>query len=328
MSAPLVGLGLLVALVGVSVVAGRQGVSPRVAAGAYAVSLLGWGLIPVVWLACLGGSLGSALAGARTSDGGCPLGLDHLQWQLLGFVPAAVVLGVLVARWSRGAVAARRAEMRGGTLDSAVRRPTRNGEVWVIPSSKPVAFAAGLWRPRAVVSSGLLAPLGKHERRAVCEHEAAHVRLGHSRLLLLCGAVAASYGRLGPVRQAWGGLRRELEAAADDEAASVVGSEVLVSALMQVALMASVSPRATAASFGDPEHLRYRLARLGNGDTVATGPTVAAGLSAAVASSAMAAVACLLAGAPATLLGVAACLGPIAVFGLRPTWAWRRTRRR
>jgi Zn-dependent protease with chaperone function len=317
------GAGLFALLIALGAVAGRsRGASPRVAAGAHLVSLLGWGLVPVLWLACLGASLGSYLAGVRTSDGGCLLGFDRLEWQLLGLLPAAAVLGVVAWRSLRAAGAVRRAEMCRAVRAAAVRRPTHSGEVWIVASPRPVAFAAGLFRPRAVISSGLLAPLEEAERRAVCEHEAAHVRLGHPRLLLVGAAVAAAYGRFGPVRRAWAGLRRELEAAADDEAAAVVGAEAVAAALVRVALMAGVTARAGAAAFGDAEHLCYRLARLQGSCPVEVAPSVLVGLAAVVAGSAIALSGCLLAGAPASLLGVGTCLGAIAVVALRPAWRW------
>jgi hypothetical protein len=327
-SATLVGLGFFGVLVALPLLAGRRGgVSPRVAAGAHVVSLLGWALLPAVWLGCLGSALGSWLAGIRAAGGGCLLGLDHGQWQLLGYVPGALVLGVLVWHGLHHVAAARRAEMRGVALSGSLRRPTSAGEVWVVPSERPTAFAAGLWRCRAVVSSGMLAPLEAAERQAVCEHEAAHVRLGHPRLLVVCGAVAAAYGRFPPVRRAWDGLRRELEAAADDEAARVVGTEALLTALVHVAMLFGRElPGAVAAGFGGAEHLRWRIARLEHPGSTEPWPTALVGTAAAATGAAMALVACVLAGAPASILGIFACVGVVAVVGLRPTWAWGRHR--
>ncbi|MDA8317292.1 MAG: M56 family metallopeptidase [Actinomycetota bacterium] len=323
MSAPVVGLGFFAVLVGLSVLAGRRGgASPRAAAGAHLVSLLGWALLPAVWLACAGSALGSWLGGIRTSGGNCLLGIDHGQWQLLGDLPGALVLGVLAFHGLRQAAAARRAEMRGLALSGSVRRPTSAGEVWVVPSEHPAAFASGLWRCRAVVTSGMLAPLAGPERRAVCEHEAAHVRLGHPRLLLVCGAIAAAYSRFPPVRQAWDALRRELEAAADDEAARVVGTETLVSALVHVATLMGRHTPAVAPGFGGAEHLRWRIARLERPGTPAPWPTAIVGTAAAATASAMALLACVLAGAPASVAGALACLAVVALVSVRPMWAW------
>ncbi len=327
MTGPAVGLGLFVVLVGLSALAGRRrGVSPRVAAGAHLVSLLGWALLPAVWLVCLGSALGSWLGGVRTSGGGCLLGLDRGQWQLVGFVPGAMVLGVLVFHGVRQVVVARHAEMRGLALAKAVRRPTSTGEVWVVPSQRPAAFASGLWRCRAVVTSGLLAALGRDERQAVCEHEAAHVRLGHPRVLMVCGAIAAAYGRFPPVRRAWEGLRRELEAAADDEAARVVGRAAVLSALCDAAVLVGSAVAPAAPGFLEAEHLRWRIARLEHPDASASWPTAVVAMAAAATASAMAVVACVLTGAPASAVGTSVCLVGVALIALRPTWAWGRHR--
>jgi Zn-dependent protease with chaperone function len=326
-STPAAGLGFFAVLVGLSVLVGRRGVVlPRVAAGAYLVSLLGWALLPAVWLACAGSALGSWLGGIRTPGGGCLLGIDHGQWQLLGYVPAALAAGVLIFHGLRHATAARRAEMRGIVLSGSVRRPTSAGEVWVVSSVRPAAFASGLWRCRAVVTSGLLAPLESAERQAVCEHEAAHVRLGHPRLLVVCGAIAAAYGRFPPVRRAWEGLRRELEASADDEAACVVGNDVLLSALVHaVALMGRDAP-GLAPGFMEAEHLRWRIARLEHPGLPTPWPTAVVGTAAVATASAMALAVCVLAGAPASIAGVLGCLAVVALVSLRPMWAWGRGR--
>ncbi|MDA8072853.1 MAG: M56 family metallopeptidase [Actinomycetota bacterium] len=323
MSGPAVGLGFFAVLLGLSVLAGRRGgVSPRVAAGAYLVSMLGWALLPAVWLACVGSALGSWLGGIQTSGGGCLFGLDHGQWQLLGDAPGALVLGVLVFHGIRQAAAARRTEMRGLALSRSVRRATSAGEVWVVPSGHLAAFASGLWRCRAVVTSGMLAPLEGAERQAVCEHEAAHVRLGHPRLLTVCGAIAAAYGRFPPVRRAWEGLRRELEAAADDEAARVVGTEALLSALIHVAMLVGHETPAVAPGFMGAEHLRWRIARLERPGSTAPWPTALVGSAAVATGIAMALVACVLAGAPASAVGASSCLAGVALIALRPLWAW------
>lgn len=323
MSAPAVGLGFFAVLVGLCVLTGyRDGVSPRVAAGAYLVSLLGWAMLPAVWLVCVGSALGTLLGGIRTSGGGCLLGVGHSQWQLLGYAPGALVVGVLVFHGVRQVTAARHAEMRGLAFSRSVRRSTIAGEVWVVPSERPAAFASGLWRCRAVVTSGMLAPLERVERQAVCEHEAAHVRLGHPRLLTICGAISAAYGRFPPVRRAWEGLRRQLEAAADDEAARVVGTGILVSALVHAALIAARDAPEISPGFMGAAHLQWRIARLEHAAVPARWRTAVVGTAATATAGAMAIVACVLTGASVSAIGVSACLAAVALFALRPTWAW------
>jgi len=311
------GAGLFGLLVAAGALARRaRGASPLAAAGAHLVSLLGWGILPVLWLACLGATLGSHLARLPARGGGCLAGLDHLEWQLLDLVPATLVLGVLVWRSVAAAGATRRIELRRGVRASSVRRPTRAGAVWIVPVSRPVAFAAGILRPRAVVSAGLLASLDAAQRQAVLTHEAAHVRLGHPRLLLLGGAVAAAYGRFGPVRSAWQGLRQAFEAAADDEAAAAAGTGVLVSAIRRLARSAG----AGTGRDGGAEEVHYRVARLRTARPVALAPSLLVGAFAVLVGLALALDACLLTGVPATSLRVGACFAVLAAVGLRPAW--------
>lgn len=329
MTVPVAGLGLLVLLVALPGVVGiGKGGSPRVAAGAHLVGLLGWGLVPVAALACVGATVGSWLAGLRAGGGGCLLGLERGQWLLMGYVPAAAAFAILLRQAVRSGVAARRVELRGLVLTGSKSCSTSGGtQVWIVPSERPAAFAGGWWHPRAAVTSGLLAPLDEAERRAVFEHEAAHVRFGHPRLLVAAGAVAAAYGRFPPVRRAWDGLRRELEAAADDEAARVVGAATVVSALVRVALAGTAAVGGTA-GFGGVEHLHYRIARLEQRRPVQPGSTAVVGVTTAGVAAVMAWTGCLLAGGHAPAVGVAVCATVAAATGLRPVWAWRRPRLR
>lgn len=182
-------LALLVAGVGVVVVVLTGGlsrlvetyprVSPRIAGGAYLVSLLSWVLFPVLWLACLGSGLGALIGGTGVA-GGCHVSAVLWSWALFASVPGALLLGALGFHLYRQVRVAGGTEARDGVLSRAVRRPTSAGDVWVVPSGRPAAFVSGWWRCRAIVTSGLLARLSRGEREAVCEHEVAHLRLGLS----------------------------------------------------------------------------------------------------------------------------------------------------
>jgi hypothetical protein len=195
-------LAILVALP--SFVGTRSGVSPRVAAAAYLVSLMGWGVLPAVWLACLTASLGSWLGGGGAPGKGCLMGFGRGQWELAGYGLAGAVLGLVAWKALRVAAATHRAQLRGLALAQSSACVVSGGTpVWVVGSDQPAAYTGGLCRPKAVVTTALLAPLEPAERRAVCEHEAAHLRLGHPRLLLAGASVAAAYGAFPPVRRAW-----------------------------------------------------------------------------------------------------------------------------
>lgn len=303
--------------------------SARLAAALHLVVLLGWAVLPVAALACLGQGFGATvahLAGEETarSQAACPTGPLTTPWQLAGL--GLGVLGVVpLARqgWTtlRSARRLERdlADCPPGSFHKVASRAGR--EVLVVESDERVALAGGLAHPKALVSTGLLAGLGEQERRAVIEHEAAHLRLGHPRALLLGGIVAGAWGALPPVRIAWSRLRAELEAAADDEAAAVVGPAALRSALARVGL---ATLGASAAGFGDPEHLRWRIRRLEAREArapLSVSATLLAGLGGLVVALAWSS--CALVSGTAALGGLAGCGAVVAAVATRPLWTTR-----
>lgn len=302
--------------------------SPRLLAASHLVSLVGWMFLPAGWLACAGLDIAGALT--RTTSAGCRVGASWFGiqagiWQLLGVGVVVLVVGPLVWQGLRALVFARRIELRGLAAAGARRRCLRGGgSVWVLPAAEPLAYAGGVLRPRAVVTTGLLDLLDPTEREAVLEHEGAHLRLGHPRLLLLGAAVARAYRFLPPVRRTWAGLRRELEAAADDEAARLVGVGPLLSALARVGLArATTIGPVSDAHFADPEHLRYRIRRLQQPQEPAPGVSVAVIALGALLAGAFAWCACTLIAPQPELPGLVACLGTFAAVGSRPLWTWR-----
>jgi len=156
----------------------------------------------------------------------------------------------------------------------------------------------------------------------VLAHEAAHVRLGHPRILLAGAVIGRSYRWLPPARLAWDRLRRDLEAAADDQAAAAAGTGPLLSALAKVAL-ATTPPAATApasAGFADPEDLRYRIRRLQAPPARSARSAVALSLAGAVLTGGLAAAACQLLHAGAAWPGLTGCLAAFGYLGWRPAW--------
>lgn len=324
----LVAVATLGLLAGLARLAERCAASrPRVSAAAGLVSLLGWGAVPVAWLACAGGGLDGWIGRLPAASRACHTASASAPWALVGYLPALGALGWLLGHGASLARAARRAELRGPALAAAVPRDAANGTVWVVPSRELAAYAGGLWRPRAILTSGLLAPLSAPERQAVCEHEAAHVRLGHPRLLLVAGAVAAAYGWLPPVRHAWDRLRRDLEAAADDAAVAVVGRTVLVSALARIALVTPAGPGphrgegpGLDAGAGAGGHLHYRLARLGSAPPARRVSAVALGSLAGLVALLLGWSLCLLGGADPSAATLGGCVGALWLLALRPAW--------
>lgn len=316
-------LGLLVGLARLaeSCAASR----PRVSAAAELVVLLGWAALPVAGLACVGGTLGAWIAHLPAAPRTCLAGLARTPWTVVGDLPAVGALGSVLWRGAQLARRARRAELRGPALAAAVPRDTANGTVWVLPAREPAAYAGGLLRPRAIVTSGLLAALPAAERQAVCEHEAAHVRLGHPRFLVVAGAVASAYGWLPPVRRAWDRLRRELEAVADDAALEAVGQAALLSALKRIALLVPASTRPDrgerpALGLDSGGHLRFRLTRLESAPPPPRASAARLGSLAGLVVGWLAWALCVLGGAHLSLGAFGACAGTLGLLALRPAW--------
>jgi Zn-dependent protease with chaperone function len=125
---------------------------------------------------------------------GCLVFVHELQSVPL----AALASGVLVAI---SALAFLRALRRAWREHRVLRRlPLRPADrmaiaaavdVYVLPSSRPLAFSFGLVRPRVVVSSALLSELSPAEQAAAIWHEAHHVR-HHEPLKCFIARLAAS----------------------------------------------------------------------------------------------------------------------------------------
>jgi hypothetical protein len=307
--------------------------APRLGAAFHLVVLLGWAVLPIAVLACLGqdlSTLAAALVGTKMATGAlaCPPGPLSTPWQLVGLGLGAVGVVPLVREGWRTLRALRRLDqdLAACPPGSLRRFATRSGtEVLVVQNGTNLAMAGGLRRPRALVSTGLLEGLGEGEQRAVLEHEAAHIRLGHARLLVIGAVVAGAWGTIPPVRLAWSQLKAELEAAADDEAAAVVGKATVRTALARVGLAVLAKP---AAGFGDPEHLRWRIRRLEEGSAPPPVPLRAsllvglAGLVAALAWSS-----CALFASTAAPDGLAGCALAVLAVAMRPLWSHQRRRR-
>jgi len=192
----------------------------------------------------------------------------------------------------------------------------------VVPSDRLAAYCGGLHRPQVVVTTGLLGLLEPAEQEAMLGHEAAHVRLGHPPILLFGAAIGRSYRWLPPARRAWDRLRRDIEAAADDEAAATAGAGPLLSALAKVAL--ATAPPAAApptAGFADPEDLRYRIRRLQAPPARSARCTLSLGLAGALLTAGLAAAACQLLHTGAVWSGLIPCLAAFGYLGWRPAWA-------
>lgn len=313
----LTGVAIAVA-VAVSLLGRGRAASPRLLAGLYLVGLAGLVLLPSAALSC---TLVGLVPATGVPSAGCVGAATRSWWPVAAAATGLLTLGPLVWHAAHILIATTRTTPSSAVLAGAERRRTcRRAVVWVLPSSQLAAHTCGTRHPRAIVTRGLLDLLGPAEQQAVCEHEAAHLRLGHPRLLLVAAPIARTYRFLPGVGWAFARLRRELEAAADDEAAAAVGAAPVLSALARVALARTTTTGGAAAGFAEAEHLRYRITRLQHPrptDRRAGALTALGGL-ALIAGFILAA--CALATGTTTALGVAACTIPLATLALRPVW--------
>jgi hypothetical protein len=227
--------------------------SPRIGAALDLLELIALAAAPVALLACL--------AGAGRDPG------LHGPFPGSGRVTTWSAL-VLAAGWgarilwsARSALRATR-RARPSELLSSVPTVRWDGiPVHVVPATEPLAFAVGPRRPSVVVSIGLLRILTPEERTAALAHEAAHVRRDHPWLLFVADVLAEALRPLPSAARAQRGLRRHLEAVADDEAVLAVGDPALVlRTIARVGLAGSPVPSGAPLASGDD--LRYRIHRL------------------------------------------------------------------
>jgi len=124
--------------------------------------------------------------------GALPRGEVHVQGVLLVSLVLFDLYAVVRAVGSiwRGAAAHRRIAAQMPVLEP---RLIAGAEVLVIPGAQPLAFCAGLLRPRVYVSTGALERLGEAELAAVIAHEAHHAARRDPLRLLVARAIGDAY---------------------------------------------------------------------------------------------------------------------------------------
>ncbi|MEU3416518.1 M56 family metallopeptidase [Streptomyces sp. NPDC006658] len=121
----------------------------------------------------------------------------------------------------------------------ADRRPAA-GDLCVIESPAPDAYALPGRPHRIVVTTAMLRSLGPAEREALFAHERAHNRAGHHYFLAAAELAAHCHPALRATR---GTIRFAAERAADEVAAEVTGDRRLIAtAIARAALAGSTSP--------------------------------------------------------------------------------------
>jgi Zn-dependent protease with chaperone function len=183
----------------------------------------------------------------------------------------AAFMGLAVWGWSaaRAARALLRSlrhlrEVRGCSRE--MRLPGERKAAWVIEGTAPCVMLAGVFRPRMVISRGVVAALSAEQLSAVIRHERAH---GLSRdnlkrlLVLLAPGIVPFLSGFGNLERAWA---KTSEWAADDRAAAgnTRRSLSLAAALVRVARLGSVAPAPVLATslMADGADLSERVDRL------------------------------------------------------------------
>ncbi len=196
--------------------------------------------------------------GLRETGGASLRGCGRLVWAIVtqpGARPAMslalLVLVVVPMLMACGIVSAWRSQSACRALSRRAR-----GAIVVVAAPESFAFTAGLFRPRVVVSQGLLASAHPAHRGVVLAHEEAH-RAGRHTLLLFITESMARALPLAPLRWASGTLRFALESLADDRAARETGDRELVAEA--VAGLALASAGAATAFEGDEVRRVRRL---------------------------------------------------------------------
>jgi len=113
--------------------------------------------------------------------------------------------------------------------------------IYVTPAQRPAAFCFGLWRPRVVVTSGLLQRLDSAEQAAVVWHELEHARNREPLKCLLARTAANSFFWIPALRDLLDRFLLAKELVADQRALSVAGVQALAGALDEVASAPSLA---------------------------------------------------------------------------------------
>lgn len=148
--------------------------------------------------------------------------------------------GVLtLSAWSLVRSALRQTRAFRTARTQADRRPAA-GDLCVIDSPHPDAYALPGRPHRIVVTTGMLRSLRPAEREALFAHERAHNRAGHHYFLAAAEFAAHGHPALRATRDA---IRLAAERAADEAAADVVGDRRLIAtAIARAALAGQASP--------------------------------------------------------------------------------------
>ena len=185
--------------------------------------------------------------------------------------PVVAACGTVAALWTAGrlAVAGRTAFRGERAFRRVVDAARREGTLTVLPGVAPVAFTAGLFAPRVVVSERVLAEPTRWQ--AVIEHERAHAAARDPLMRWVSEALRAFH--LPAVhRRLASRLRQAQELAADDAAAVAIGSRVDVAETLIAWMQWARADQATQIGF-DSAPFALRIHRLLETDAPRSGPS-------------------------------------------------------
>jgi uncharacterized protein YjeT (DUF2065 family) len=162
-------------------------------------------------------------------------------------VPAAAfsVGALAVCAGTLGRTVLRQAKAFRAAISEADRRSTA-GDLCVIDSPHPDAYALPGRPHRIVVTTGMLRSLGPEEREALFAHERAHNAGGHHYFLVAAELAAHCHPGL---RSAAAAIRLAVERVADEAAAAAVGDRRLTARAIGRAALATGSARVRRPSF-------------------------------------------------------------------------------
>lgn len=162
-------------------------------------------------------------------------------------VPAATLAtGALsLGAWTLGHSAVRQARAFRAARTEADRRPAA-GDLCVVDSPHPDAYALPGRPHRIVVTTAMLRSLGPAEREALFAHERAHNAGGHHYFLAAAELAAHCHPALHAARAT---IRLAVERAADESAAATVGDRRLLARAIARAALARDTEHSTRPDF-------------------------------------------------------------------------------
>jgi Zn-dependent protease with chaperone function len=209
------------------------------------------------------------VASYRVLAGHSSLAQNWLTWIALGFVAASTVGTLLAARVLFLQVRATRQLHR---LVVAHQVPTdervarlaeqRRLRVGIVDASEPYSFSYGSFRPRVVVSRGLLESVETGELDAVLVHERYHVRNLDPLKVLIARTLPVAFFFLPVLRELQRRYVAGRELAADRSAMRACGRGSVAGALYKVVAGPPSAALGAAAAIGGPELLEVRIAQL------------------------------------------------------------------